>query len=90
MKYIAKSGLLRAYYFKILNFKLVYRKHPYHLRSYEMGFVSLVAYVAEDGLVCHQWEERPLVFRGSYAPVQGNARARKGEWVGCGAGRGGG
>jgi hypothetical protein len=23
--------------------------------------VSLVAYVAEDGLVDHQWEERPLV-----------------------------
>jgi hypothetical protein len=23
--------------------------------------VSLVAYVAEDGLVSHQWEERPLV-----------------------------
>ena len=26
------------------------------------GLVSLVAYVAEDGLVDHQWEERPLVF----------------------------
>ena len=23
--------------------------------------VSLAAYVAEDGLVCHQWEERLLV-----------------------------
>jgi hypothetical protein len=23
--------------------------------------VSLVAYVAEDGLVSHQWEKRPLV-----------------------------
>jgi hypothetical protein len=49
--------------------------------------VSLVSYVAEDGLVGHQWEERPLVLRRSYAPVQGNARARKQEWVGWGAGR---
>jgi hypothetical protein len=23
------------------------------------GFVALAIYVAEDGLVCHQWEERP-------------------------------
>jgi hypothetical protein len=44
--------------------------------------VSLVAYVAEYGLVGHQWEKRPLVLRRSYAPVQGKARARKQEWVG--------
>jgi hypothetical protein len=50
--------------------------------------VSLVTYVAEDGLVDYQWEERPLVFRRSYAPVQGDARARNQEWVGWGAGRG--
>jgi hypothetical protein len=50
--------------------------------------VSLAAYVAEDGLVGNQWEERPLVLRRSYAPVQGNARARKGESVGWGAGVG--
>ena len=52
--------------------------------------MSLVAYVAEDGLVGHQWEERPLVLGRSYALVQGNARARararKQEWVGCGEG----
>jgi hypothetical protein len=52
--------------------------------------VSLVAHVAEDGLVGHQWEERPLVLQRSYAPVQGNARARKQEWVGWEAGLGGG
>jgi hypothetical protein len=45
-------------------------------------------YVAEDGLVGHQWEERALVLRRLYAPVQGNARARKWEWVGRGAGQG--
>jgi hypothetical protein len=50
--------------------------------------MSLVAYVAEDGLVDHQWEERPLVFRRSYALVQGNARARKQEWVSWGSGWG--
>jgi hypothetical protein len=42
--------------------------------------VPLLAYVAEDGLVSHQWEERPLVLQRSYAPVQGNARTRKWEW----------
>jgi hypothetical protein len=52
-----------------------------------VGFMSLVAHVAEDGLVVHQWEERPLVLRRSCVPIQGNARARK-EWVGWGAGQG--
>jgi hypothetical protein len=50
--------------------------------------VFLAAYAAEDGLVSHQWEERPLVFRRSYAPIQGTARARKWGWVGWRAGRG--
>jgi hypothetical protein len=40
--------------------------------------VSLVAYVAEDGLVGHQWEERPLVLRRSYAAVQRNAKVKVG------------
>jgi hypothetical protein len=47
---------------------------------------SVAAYIAEEGLVGHQWEERPLVLQRSYAPAQGNARARKQEWVGWGAG----
>jgi hypothetical protein len=50
--------------------------------------VSLVAYVAEDGLVGHHWEERSLVLQRSYAPLQGNAIASKGEWVGWGVGWG--
>jgi hypothetical protein len=50
--------------------------------------VSLVAYVAEDGLVGHHWEERPLVLGRSYTPVQGNARARKQEWVDWGGEQG--
>ena len=50
--------------------------------------MSLVAYVGEDGLGGHQWEERPLVLQRSYAHIQGNARVRKQEWVGWGAGWG--
>jgi hypothetical protein len=50
--------------------------------------MSVGAYVAEDGLVGHQWEERPLVLQRLYAPVHGNARVRKQEWVGWGAGQG--
>ena len=50
--------------------------------------MALAAYVAEDGLVGHQWEKRPLVLQRSYAPVQGKDRSRKQEWVGWGAGKG--
>jgi hypothetical protein len=46
----------------------------------------LVAYVAEDSLIGHHCEKRPLVLQRLYVPVQGNVRARKLEWVGCGAG----
>jgi hypothetical protein len=50
--------------------------------------MSLAAYVAEDGLVGHHWEERPLGLANLYAPVQGKTRAKKWEWVvstaGCG------
>jgi hypothetical protein len=49
--------------------------------------VSLAAYVAENGLVGHHWEEKPLGIANLYAPIQGNARAKKWEWVGRGAGR---
>jgi hypothetical protein len=48
--------------------------------------MSLAAYVAEYGLVGHQWKERPLVLQTLHALVQGNARAKKWEWVGRGAG----
>jgi hypothetical protein len=33
------------------------------------GPMVLAAYVAEDGLVGHQWEKRPLVLRRLYSPV---------------------
>ena len=48
--------------------------------------MSLAAYVSEDGLVGHHWEERTLVLQKLYALVQGNARARRRECVGWGKG----
>ena len=54
-----------------------------------VGLMAPAAYVAEDGLVGNHWEERPLILQRLYAPVQGNARAKKGEWVGRGVGVGG-
>jgi hypothetical protein len=38
-------------------------------RIHMEGPVALVTYVAEDGLVGHQWEERPLDLRVFDAPV---------------------
>jgi hypothetical protein len=49
--------------------------------------LSLAAYVSKDGLVGHQ-ERGPLDLQTLYAPVQGNTRAKKGEWVGRGVGMG--
>jgi hypothetical protein len=51
--------------------------------------VSLAAYVSEDGLVGHHWEERPLGLANFICLSTGNARAKKWEWVGRGV-RGGG
>ena len=48
--------------------------------------MSLAAYVSEDGLVGHQWKRGLLVVQTLYAKGQGNARAKKGEWVGRGVG----
>jgi hypothetical protein len=50
--------------------------------------MSLAAFVAEDGLVGQQWEERTLVIPRFFDPVQGNARAKKQDWVGWGVGQG--
>jgi hypothetical protein len=54
-------------------------EQQYELTSTPPEIVSLAAYVAEDGLVSHYWEERPLVLQRLYAPVQGNTRAREQE-----------
>jgi hypothetical protein len=38
-------------------------------RVHMEGLMAPAAYIAEDGLVGHQWEERPLVLRRLDAPV---------------------
>jgi hypothetical protein len=59
-------------------------EQQYELTS-TLELLSLAAYVAEDGLVGHHWKG-PLNLQTLYAPVQGNAGAKKGEWVGRGVG----
>jgi hypothetical protein len=39
--------------------------------------LTLAAYVSKDDLVGHHWKESPLDLQTLYAPVQGNARAKK-------------
>jgi hypothetical protein len=46
--------------------------------------LSLAAYVSKDGLVGHHCKERPIGLANFIC--QGNARAKKGEWVGRGLG----
>jgi hypothetical protein len=55
------------------------------------------AYIAEDCLVGHQWEERPLVLGRLNALMKGECQGGRQEWVGRGGehphrskGRGGG
>jgi hypothetical protein len=43
--------------------------------------MCLAAYVSEDGLVSHHWEERPLGLANFICLSMGNARAKKWEWV---------
>ena len=44
--------------------------------------ITPAIYVAEDGLTGHQGEQRTLVLLRLGAPVWGNARAGRLEWVG--------
>ena len=46
-----------------------------------LELVSLAAYVAEDGLVGHHWEERPLGLANFICPSTGE---RQGQEVGVG------
>jgi hypothetical protein len=48
--------------------------------------VSLAAYVSEDGLVSHQWKERPIGRANFICLSTANSRAKKWEWVGGGVG----
>jgi hypothetical protein len=49
---------------------------------------TLAAHVAEDGLVGHHWEGRPLGIANSICPSIGEHQAKKWEWVGRGGGQG--
>jgi hypothetical protein len=49
--------------------------------------LSLAAYVAEDGLVCHQWKERPIGLANFVCLSTGKCQ---GQEVGVGGGAGGG
>jgi hypothetical protein len=48
--------------------------------------LTLAAYVSKDGLLGHHWIERPIGFANFICPIQGNARAKKWEWVDRGVG----
>ena len=50
--------------------------------------MSLASYVSEDGLAGHQWKEWPIGRATLYASVQGNARAKKWDWLARGVGGG--
>ena len=50
--------------------------------------MSLAAYVAEDGLVSHHWEERPLGIVNFICPNTGERQDQEAGWMGRGAGQG--
>ena len=50
--------------------------------------MSLAAYVAEDGLVSHHWEERPLGLANFICPSTGECQDQEVGVVGRGAGLG--
>ena len=47
-----------------------------------VGLMALATYVGDDGLVCHQWEERPFVLWKFYARIKHQGQeAREGGLV---------
>ena len=67
-------------------------EQQYELPSTPTELVSLAAYVAEDSLVSHHWEERPLGLANFICPSTWESQAKKDKWVvrgaGCGEGIG--
>jgi hypothetical protein len=65
-------------------------EQQYELTSTPLELVSLAAYESENGLVGHQWKERPISklympqYRGMTGPRNGSGWV--GEWVGKGGG----
>jgi hypothetical protein len=56
-------------------------EQQYELTSTSLELVSLAAYVEEDGLVGHHWEERPFGIANFIRPSTGD---RQGQEVGVG------
>jgi hypothetical protein len=52
--------------------------------------LSLAAYVSEDGLVSHQWKERPIGRAEFICFSGGECQGQEVGWVGGGVGGGGG
>jgi hypothetical protein len=63
-------------------------EQQYELTNTPVGLLSLAAYESADGLVGHQWKERPIGHANFIASVEGNASAKKWECVGGGVGGG--
>jgi hypothetical protein len=59
-------------------------EQQYELTSTPPELVSLAAYVSEDGLVGHQWKERPLGLANFICLSTGERQAKKWEWMGRG------
>ena len=58
----------------------------YELTSTPPKLLSLAAYVSEDGLVGHQWKERPIGRAYFICLSTGERQGQKWEWVGRGVG----
>jgi hypothetical protein len=61
-------------------------EQQYELTSTPLELVSLAAYESEDGLVGHQWKERPIGHADLIWLSTWDARAKRWEWVGGGVG----
>ena len=56
-------------------------EQQYELTNTPLELESLAAYVSEDGLVGHQWKERPIGCA-NFICSTGERQAKKWEWVG--------
>jgi hypothetical protein len=54
--------------------------------QYPPGLVSLAAYLLDDGLVSHQWKERPIGHANFICLSTGECQSKKWEWVSRGMG----
>jgi hypothetical protein len=60
-------------------------EQQYELTSTPLELLFLAAYESENGLVGHQWEERPLGLANFICPSTGECQGQEAGWVGRGA-----